>query len=114
MQTPRILWETPEFTTAAMAVGQSVPTSLNHRVATVVSSQQLPQGPGSLDVGVVHAACLKAGAVHANAADPVGDAGVYDGSDGGGSVNIYQPESPLRHCCNLQQLSHRNVNSPDV
>jgi hypothetical protein len=44
MQTPRILWETPEFTTAAMAVGQSVSTSLNHRFATVVTSSSFPTG----------------------------------------------------------------------
>jgi len=54
--------------------------------------------------GAVHAGCFESGAVHANTADPVGDAGGHDGSDGGVTVSIELPEPPLRHCRNLQQL----------
>ncbi|OQR27161.1 hypothetical protein BWR59_28385 [Pseudomonas sp. Bc-h] len=112
MQTQQVLWETPEVTTAAKAACQPASNCLNHRFATVVTSsgseggvsasielpepplrhcrnlQQLPQGPGCLEVRVFHAKRLKAGAVHANAADPVGDAGGHDGSDGGVTVSI--------------------------
>jgi len=35
MQTPRILWETPEVTTAAMAACHSASNCLNHRFATL-------------------------------------------------------------------------------
>jgi hypothetical protein len=50
----------------------------------------------------VYAGRFEPGAVHANAASPVGDAGGHDGSEGGVSVRIELPEPPLRHCRNLQ------------
>jgi hypothetical protein len=104
MQTQQILWETPEVTTAAKAACQPASNCLNHRFATVVTSSSSHRVRGVWRSGVVHAGCFESGAVHANAAHPVGDAGGHDGSEGGVSVSIELPEPPLRHCRNLQQL----------
>ena len=51
MQTQHILWETPEVTTAAKAACQSASNFLTHRLRHCRNLQQLPQGPGCLDVG---------------------------------------------------------------
>jgi hypothetical protein len=40
----QFLWETPEVTTAAMAVGQLQMSHLTHRFAAVAQLQRLPQG----------------------------------------------------------------------
>jgi hypothetical protein len=42
MLRPRSLWETPEVTTAAKAVGQSPVMSLSHRIRHCRNLQQLP------------------------------------------------------------------------
>jgi hypothetical protein len=108
MQTQQILWETPEVTTAAKAACQPASNCLNHRFATVVtsSSSHRVRGvwrPGAVhagrfesgavhagrfESGAVHAGCFESGAVHAHAANPVGDAGGHDGSEGGVSASI--------------------------
>jgi hypothetical protein len=94
MHTPRILWETPEVTTAAKAACQSASNCLNHRFATVVTSSNSNRVRGVWRSGVVHAGRFESGAVHANAANPVGDAGGHDGSEGGVSVSIEFPDPP--------------------
>jgi hypothetical protein len=104
MQTQRILWETPEVTTAAKAACQPASNCLTHRFATVVTSSSSHRDRGVWRSGAVLAGRFESGAVHAHAAHPVGDAGGHDGSEGGVSVSIELPEPPLRHCRNLQQL----------
>ena len=103
-QMQQILWGTPDVTTAAKAACQSASNCLTHRFATVVTSSSSHRVRGVWRSGAVHAGRFESGAVHANAAHPVGDAGGHDGSEGGVSVSIELPDPPLRHCRNLQQL----------